>query len=98
MEDGHAGDLISKSIQHLFDDLVTYSQLLKSCPEVGILQHSMGESFCGKSCLFAERKGTLDFCKILCFLIFSFESSVHMVFYESLNLTGHGIFKAKTSV
>ena len=70
--------------------LQMYSELLESCPEVGILQHSMGESCCGKSCLFAERKGTLVFC------IF-FESSVYMVFYESLNLTGRALIMTAVS-
>ena len=76
----------------------TYSELLKSCPEVGILQHSMGESCSGKSCLFVERRRNLDFWKISRFLNLSCESSVYMVFYESLNLTGNGLFEAKTSV
>ena len=46
----------------------------------------MGESCCGKSCLFAELRGTLDFGKISCFLNLSFECSAYMVLYESLFL------------
>ena len=63
-----------------------HSELLKSCPEVRFIQKSAGEGGLGKSFLILTRKTKTN---SACLLNYS-ESSVSMVFYECLNLTGDG--------